>query len=148
MSTCTFFGHRDTPEKIEPTLRSALIDLIENKNVTLFYVGNNGNFDCMAIKQLCQLKEKYPFINFYVVISYLPANTKSDNNVFYNTLYPEGLEHIPPRFAIDKRNHWILENSDIVITYVNHITGGAHKFKTLAEKMNKTVIELTNIKPM
>ena len=30
---CTFFGHKDTPKEIEPTLRSTLIDLIENKNV-------------------------------------------------------------------------------------------------------------------
>ena len=37
---CTFFGHKDTPKEIEPTLRSALIELIENKNVTVFYVGN------------------------------------------------------------------------------------------------------------
>ena len=36
---CTFFGHKDTPKEIEPTLRSTLIDLIENKNVNVFYVG-------------------------------------------------------------------------------------------------------------
>ena len=31
--TVTFFGHKDTPKNIEPTLRTTLIDLIENKNV-------------------------------------------------------------------------------------------------------------------
>ena len=48
MLTCTFFGHKDTPKEIEPTLRSTLVDLIENKNVLKFYVGNHGNFDYMV----------------------------------------------------------------------------------------------------
>ena len=48
MAVCTFFGHRDTPKKIEPILKSTLIDLIENKKVDLFYIGNQGNFDYMV----------------------------------------------------------------------------------------------------
>ena len=46
--TCTFFGHRYVPQKIEPTLRSTLIDLIENHGADLFYVGNHGDFDAMV----------------------------------------------------------------------------------------------------
>ena len=41
----TFFGHRDSPETIKPKIRAAVIDLIENHGVTMFYVGNQGNFD-------------------------------------------------------------------------------------------------------
>ena len=37
----TFFGHRDAPQTIRNSLKLVLIDLIENKNVTMFYVGNN-----------------------------------------------------------------------------------------------------------
>lgn len=57
---CTFFGHNDTPKEIEPTLRSTLIDLIENKKVNVFYVGNNGNFDTMVRHQLEDLSKTYP----------------------------------------------------------------------------------------
>ena len=57
---CTFFGHKDTPKEIEPTLRSTLVDLIENKNATMFYVGNNGNFDLMVRHQLEELSELCP----------------------------------------------------------------------------------------
>lgn len=35
---CTFFGHRDCPETIKPKIRMAVIDLIENHGVTMFYV--------------------------------------------------------------------------------------------------------------
>ena len=48
----SFFGHKDTPKEIEPTLRTALVDLIESFGVTEFYVGNNGNFDIMVRRQL------------------------------------------------------------------------------------------------
>ena len=29
-----------------------------------------------------------------------------------NTLLPEGIENVPPRFAISWRNKWMLERSD------------------------------------
>ncbi len=57
--TCTFFGHRTVPKEIEPTLRSTLLDLIENYDVKLFYVGNHGGFDAMVRRVLKELSEKY-----------------------------------------------------------------------------------------
>ncbi|MBR5452389.1 MAG: hypothetical protein IKV36_05315 [Clostridia bacterium] len=42
---CTFFGHRDTPKCVEDKLRHVLLDLINSKNVTTFYIGNQGAFD-------------------------------------------------------------------------------------------------------
>ena len=137
---CTFFGHKDTPKEIEPTLRSTLIDLIENKNVTTFYVGNNGNFDTMVHSQLEDLSQSYP-IKYSVVLAYLPtAKNKYDN--LTNTIYPEGIESVPKRFAISWRNKWMIQQSDIVVTYVTHNFGGAAQFKALAERQNKLSIEI------
>ena len=42
---CTFFGHRDCPSSIKAKLREALVDLIENHAVDMFYVGQQGAFD-------------------------------------------------------------------------------------------------------
>lgn len=139
---CTFFGHKDTPKEIEPTLRSTLIDLIENKNVTVFYVGNNGNFDTMVRRQLEDLSQTYP-ITYSVVLAYLPTEKNKYDNLT-NTLYPEGLETVPKRFAISWRNKWMIQQSDIVVTYVNHSFGGASQFKEMAERQGKTVIELSD----
>ena len=100
--TATFFGHKDTPKEIEPTLRSTLIDLIENKNVTVFYVGNNGKFDTMVRRQLEDLSHTYP-ITYSVVLAYLPTK-KNEYDDFTDTIYPEGIETIPKRFAISYRN--------------------------------------------
>ena len=139
---CTFFGHRDTPPEIQPLLREVLLDLIEHQGVKQFYVGNQGNFDAMALRLLKESEKPY-FITYDVVLAYLPKKTDPFFEVYY-TILPEGIETVPPRFAIEYRNKWMIEHSDIVVTYVNRSFGGAAKFKKLAEKKNKTIIELSS----
>ena len=139
--TATFFGHKDTPKEIEPTLRSTLIDLIENKNVTVFYVGNNGNFDTMVRRQLEDLSRIYP-ITYSVVLAYLPTKKNKYDNLT-NTIYPEGLETVPKRFAISWRNKWMIKQSDVIVTYVTHTFGGAAQFKEAAKRPGKSVVELS-----
>ena len=138
---CTFFGHKDTPKEIEPTLRATLIDLIENHGTNMFYVGNNGNFDTIVRRQLEDLSHTYP-ITYNVVLAYLPTK-KSEYDDYTNTILPEGIETAPKRFAISYRNKWMIEQADIVVTYVTHSFGGAAQFKEMAEKQGKTVIELS-----
>ena len=61
---------------------------------------------------------------------------------YKDSIYPEGLEKTPPRFAIYKRNLWMIEKSDIVVTYVKNV-GGAATFKEISEKKGKTVFNIT-----
>ena len=136
--TCTFFGHKDTPTQIESKLKSTLLELIENKGVNVFYIGNHGNFDRMATKILKDLKIIHPHINYTVVLAYLP-NTQYD----CETIFPEGIENVPPRFAISYRNRYMVDTSNYVITYVTRSFGGAAQFKELALKKGKNVIELS-----
>ena len=58
-------------------------------------------------------------------------------NGTFETIYPEGLENVPPQFAIDKRNRWMIEQSDFVVVYVKHAIGGAVKFKNIADYKGK-----------
>ena len=74
MESCAFFGHRDCPETIKPKLRSTIIDLIENHNVDMFYVGNQGQFDAMVRSTLKKLKQEYPHIDYAVVLAYMPQH--------------------------------------------------------------------------
>ncbi|MBQ4573973.1 MAG: hypothetical protein IJA85_02150 [Clostridia bacterium] len=148
MITCTFFGHRDTPKKIEPILRSTLMDLIENKHVELFFVGNQGSFDALVRRNLKLMAFEYPHITYAVVLAYMPTDIKeSDCEDYGDTIFPEGLEHTPPKYAIDKRNRWMLDNADYVLTYVTRSGGGAAKWMELAENKGKNVINLADIAP-
>jgi len=146
METCTFFGHRDTPKEIEPLLHSTLIDLIENHNVHCFLVGNEGNFDRLVRKELKLMKIDYPHIMFSVVLAYMPG--EKDNYCtedWDETICPYLFDKLSPRYAIPKRNRWLINNSDYVVTYVKRTIGGAAQYKELAEKKGKTVINLADL---
>ena len=140
MATCTFFGHSDTSDTIAPMLQQEIVALIEQHGVTRFYVGNHGNFDRIVVHMLQRLQAIYPHIRYTVVLAYSP--TVPGTYPTENTLYPEEMACVPKRFAIDRRNRWMLKNSKFVITHVQAPTGGAAKFKAVAEKQQKTVINL------
>ena len=104
-----FLGHSDTPWSVQPKLREVILDLIDNEGANEFYVGNHGNFDRMAIAVLSELSETRAF-RFYVVLAYLPA--EKENPRADHTILPDGIENIPPRFAIHYRNKFMLEAAD------------------------------------
>lgn len=136
---CAFFGHRDAPSELRGKLRETVVKLIEERGVTEFYMGNNGDFDRMALSVLKELSEVYPQIDYYVVYAYLP---EKGGEVFEHTIYPEGIETVPKRFAIDYRNKWIVGQVDIVVAYVKNSYGGAAKFVDLAERKGLDIIDL------
>ena len=143
MSACTFFGHRDSPESLRPALHSAILDLIQNHGVDHFYLGHNGAFDHMAKDILRQLAAEYHHIEYAVVLAYLPNRPgTSCSSAPDQTLFPEGMESVPRRFAICRRNKWMLEQADYVIAYVTHSWGGAAQFTQMAQRRGKMVIHL------
>ena len=144
MAACTFFGHRDCPTSIRPALRSVLLELIEQKRVSAFYVGNQGTFDALAAGVLQELRAQYPHIHCCVVLAYFPRQ----QDVFpLETLLPEGIEQVPRRFAISWRNRWMLRQADYVVTYVTRSWGGAAQFATLAQRQGKFVYDLAKGSP-
>ena len=137
MSVCTFFGHRDTKEEVIQKLEKEIVNLIETENVDNFLVGNQGNFDFFVAKVLKKLQVSYPNITYTVVLSYMPQKEETENSI-----YPEFLVKVPYRYAIAKRNEWMIEQADYVITCVKYNVGGAYKYKSLSEKKNKIVINI------
>ena len=139
--TCCFFGHREVTHNIRPKLTAIIEKLIAEEGVTEFYVGNQGQFDSMVYSVLKELKAKYPQIRYTVVLAYMPDEHIKE---LYgeDTLYPDGLETVPKRFAISKRNDWMIQQSGIAVCYVYKITGGAAKFR---EKCVKKGLRVTQI---
>jgi len=143
MSVCTFFGHRDCPSSVKTKLRAVLIDLIESYAVDKFYVGHQGSFDAMVRSVLKELVTVYPHINYAVVLDRMPQKRDDfDTRNFSDTMRPEGIETVHPQFAIDRRNRWMLQQSDYVVTYVRDSWGGAAKFANEAKRLGKNVVEL------
>ena len=141
MKACTFFGHRELFENLESALYQAIENLIVHESVDTFYVGNHGQFDALVRRVLKNLEKKYS-IHYAVVLAYMPTG-KNEYEDISDTMLPEGLESVHPRYAIDRRNKWMIDHSNFVITYVTHSWGGAAKYVSLAERKSKTIIKLS-----
>lgn len=141
MQSCTFFGHRECPDSIKPKLKTVMIDLINNHDVDMFYVGNQGRFDAIVRNVLRELKNEYPQINYAVVLAYMPEK-QTEYDDYSDTMLPEGIESVHPRYAISWRNKWMLRQSYYVVTYITHSWGGAYQFYQKANNAKKVVINL------
>lgn len=142
-NVCCFFGHHDAPSDIKPLIREEVARLITEEGINNYLVGNHGAFDGMVYSVLKEAKSLYPQISFNVVPAYMPGKKEEYDFVEpMDTLYPEGLETVPKRFAISWRNDWMLKQSDIIVCYVKHTMGGSDKFVEKAERQGKRVINL------
>lgn len=138
---CCFFGHKDTPENVKPALYSAIKELITEHSVSTFYVGNQGSFDAYVRSALRQLQEKYPHIRYAVVLAYMPGQ-QDEYEDYSDTMLPEGIEEVHPRYALDWRNRWLLRESQYIVCYIHHKWGGAAKYVQMGQRQGKTVINL------
>lgn len=138
MAACTFFGHRECYGLDRQVLQQTIEELI-TKGVDTFYVGNQGQFDSAVYICLKQLRKEHPHIRVCVVLAYLPTE-KNEYDDIADTMYPKIEGH--PKFAIQRRNCWLIDQSDYCICYINHTWGGAYKFAKLAKRCVKTVINL------
>lgn len=142
MRICTFAGHAKLygDNSIREKLKKEIINLIENQGVTTFYNGGKGQFDWLCAECVKELKKDYPLIKSYLILAYMPGKKKQFDEDFYknydDTLYPE-IEKVPPKFAIIKRNEWMIDKSDFLIAYVEHNWGGAYRTLKYAAKKHR-----------
>lgn len=140
---CCFFGHKDAPTSIAPALETTIEYLIQERDVEEFLVGNHGNFDSLVYRVLKKVNLVYPHITYHVVLAYMPKESTEPSNYEYSeTLLPEGIEKVPPKFAISWRNKWMVREPDICVCYVKHSWGGAAQYVDYAKKHVKEVFNL------
>ena len=107
MSACAFFGHSECYGLDKDVLRNAIEDLIK-QGITEFLVGNHGQFDGMVFSCLQDLSKDYPEIQYSVALAYLPTHKQEYDIYQGHSFYPEGQEMGPAKFAIERRNKWMV----------------------------------------
>ena len=135
----TFCGHRDTWDagnEISKWLTKTVGQLIE-EGATEFYLGGYGRFDALAAKAVCEAKKTHPHIRSVLVVPYL--NRDYHNRSYDETVYPP-IERVPMRLAIIKRNEYMVDCADVVVSGVTRSFGGAVQTLEYAEKKNKRII--------
>ena len=83
-------------------------------------------------------------VDYSVVLAYIPGQKYEFDlpDQYADTIYPDGLENVPQRFAICKRNDWMIDNSDTVICYVVNHFGGAYTYTEKTRRKGKRIINI------
>lgn len=136
---CAFFGHSELFQDISTQLEDAIIGAID-QGYDIFWCGGYGTFDRNAAAIAHNLQKRYPHIQTVLILAYLPEQPLPE---LYNySIFPEGIEIGPPRFAISRRNQWIVKHCDSAICYVNHSYGGAYTAFQSLKHQNKVLTNL------
>ncbi|MEE0928706.1 MAG: hypothetical protein UIG59_05910 [Acutalibacteraceae bacterium] len=141
MYGCTFIGHKNCSEEIKTLLVTTIKRLIEEKTVTTFYVGTEGNFDKYVYTVLCQIAKEYD-IKIIVVLAYLKPKAEW---VYYDqekTIFPDELTKTPIKFAIKRRNSYMIDKAEYLVTYLNTSTSNTYTNVEEAIKKKKKIINL------
>lgn len=142
----SFFGHSDYLGNTNDVKRMlALLECVVKDNKVDFYLGGYGRFDSFALKCAKIYKEIHPASKLIFVSPYIDKWLDQRKSILAETydeiVYPE-LEHVPQRFAISKRNEWIVNQSDYIFCYVRTHFGGAYNALLYAKRHNKPYYNL------
>ena len=142
----TFCGHSNClfSDEEKEELKQLLIKEIRKNPTCKFYLGGYGDFDSLCLRTLRELKTDFPDIELLFITPYLDKNySKLELAKYYydDVIFPP-IENVPRRFAILKRNEWMVDSADLVIAYVKYSWGGATKTLKYAERKKKKIINL------
>lgn len=151
--SCFFIGHKDTPIEVYSLLYETIEKYICEYEVTIFYTGKYGNFDHMAGKAVGELKKRYPTVQLYQVLAYMPGKQPKKEytslslpSYYDGTFFPEGQELVPYRFAIPHLNQYMVDYCDYGIGYIIFSFGGAAKtWEYALRQARKSKIILLNL---
>ena len=134
----TFCGHKDIHDRdaVERWLYDVCRDLIL-QGAEEFYLGGFGGFDLLSAAVLRELKKTHLQIRLILVLPYLNSSMPTEG--YDETVYPP-LESVPKRFAISRRNEWMVQECDTIVAYVTHRWGGAAKTLEYAQRKKKRII--------
>lgn len=137
----SFCGHRELSERaaVEAWLAELLPRLIE-QGAEEFLLGGYGAFDELAAAILIKLRAGGAPIRILLVAAYLDRAPRGD----YDEVIFPGIETVPPRLAIIRRNEWMVDSSDILAAYVSGSIGGAARTLEYARRRRKKVILFPN----
>lgn len=142
----TFIGHSTLPENydLRNRLRDSISELVSSNEKVSFYCGGYGDFDALCAKVCRELKSDFPLSEIVYVTPYL--NDKkirwSVESGKYDTVVYPPIETVPYKYAIIKRNQWMVDRADLIFSYVTVSWGGAAGTLTYAKKQNKKIIDL------
>lgn len=143
-----FIGHREIKNVIgvENKLYPIIQDLVMHKDFVEFYLGRNGEFDIIAASVIRRVKKEIRSENsaMILVLPYSVADMEDYINYYDEIVIPEELFGVHYKSAIKKRNEWLVDRSDLLISYIEREKGGAYQCLRYGCKQNKAIINIVN----
>ena len=147
-----FAGHAQisSQEKIKEAVKEQLRANAKRGTAVTCYLGGRGDFDAICARACKELKEERLKLEAVYVTPYLGISEQARIREMQScglcdgVLYPP-IESTPPKFAISKRNEWMMTNADLIIAYVAHGYGGAYQALRIAERKRKKIINLFDL---
>ena len=137
----TFCGHSNLYDS-DGSISAKLVEVLEHlvaEGADQFYLGGYGAFDSLAAKTVKDMQKVHPQIHSTLVLPYL--NRDYNEKLYDDTTFPP-LEKVPRRYAISRRNEWMVDQADVIVAYVDHGWGGAAKTLEYAQRKKKRIINL------
>ena len=142
----TFCGHSNylLSDEEKEKLKQLLVKEIRKNPTCKFYLGGYGDFDSLCLRTLRELKKEFQDIELIFITPYLDKNYSKLEFAKYHyddVIFPP-LESVPRKFAILKRNEWMVDSADLVIAYVKYSWGGAAKTLEYAKRKKVPMINI------
>ena len=145
-NVCSFTGHRILSKNFnEQELKTVIVGLIK-EGVNTFLVGMALGFDSKCFQTLYYLKREYDIRIIAVVPcadqsryfnksqkeEYQKMLSQADETVVLSNGYYDGCMMV--------RNHYLVDNSSVVVAYINYNRGGTYQtVKYAAEKQRRII---------
>lgn len=149
MVTCCFAGHRQIPHCLFKEIITAIEKLVLATDEIEFLSGSMGDFDKLCEKAVREIKKEYPKknIRLYRVLpscQYIPHQEEYQyqRSLFDEIIVCDASDGTHYKSMIGKRNRWMVEQSDFMIAYVMHESGGAYSAFQYARKQNVEIIRI------
>ena len=142
----TFCGHSNClfNNDVKEQLKNILLDETIKNPTYKFYLGGYGDFDGLCLRTLRELKKDFPEIEILFITPYLDKNYSKlefAKNYYDDVIFPP-IESVPRKFAILKRNEWMVDSADLVIAFVKYSWGGAAKTLEYAKRKKVPIINI------
>lgn len=144
--TVSLFGHREVDDlrRLNNQLYQIIKELIQANSYVSFLIGRNGEFDEYAASVIKRVQSEIGKENndITLVLPYTVSNLEHYEKYYDSIIIPECVYQAHPKSAIVLKNHWMIEQSDLVIVYVEREKGGAYTAMKYARRINKNIVNL------
>lgn len=151
--TVSFFGHREmsNPFQAERQLQLLINKLLIENEYVVFLIGRDGEFDQLVASTIRRewadgwgkANSEMNWVQAYPSAVYA-QNMDSFDDYYSNVeLCPEAAD-AHPKAAIQIRNQYMVDRSDLVVFYVERNQGGAFQTMRYAIKKGKNLVNLAD----